>query len=314
MAEILQPHYRGIVLNFSVVLITLGDVLIYFSLYYFSVEIVSFVLSICAVILFVCTFLIPETPYWYMLKNKKNEAVESLLWLRKTNKQMVDDEINKIEESMGKNDELIRNFIETVFNLRWLKYFSLFLIYVLLSGFMGFDVIIAYAVQFFAKFNRTEIDNQIIANTFVSVTLVGSIVTVLITEKFDRISLVKRANTLNLFLFIFCGICAICFNSIIFSIFTLIMVCIYGTTIAFVSHGLPWTMISENLPTDLRATIFASLNALYSLVFSFVLRLFPIILDYFRIAYIFLSLALFSLLNYIFVHNFVKETKNVVLS
>ncbi|XP_012269588.2 facilitated trehalose transporter Tret1-like [Athalia rosae] len=50
-------------------------------------------------ILFILTFVwMPETPYYYLMKNKPNEARESLIWLRGTTE--VDDEAKEIQRSV----------------------------------------------------------------------------------------------------------------------------------------------------------------------------------------------------------------------
>ncbi|XKL62767.1 hypothetical protein PGB90_002600 [Kerria lacca] len=46
---------------------------------------------------FLITFVVPETPYWYMLKNKKTKAIRSLRWLRNGYQERIDYEIEEIE-------------------------------------------------------------------------------------------------------------------------------------------------------------------------------------------------------------------------
>lgn len=249
-----------------------------------------------------------------MLKNKRDKAIESLVWLRKTYRQTVDNEINEIERNMSNTSESTTHCIKIISNVRWWKIFLRFFIYTLLLGFMGFDIIIAYAVQIITKFNRTQIDNRIIANIFISATFVSSTVIALIMEKYSRISLVKCANAVNIFLLILGGFCNIFVQSTILSFITLICFCLFGTTISIASYGLPWTMIAENLPTDLRATIYSTLNAVYFLIFSGVIKFFPVVLEFLPITCILWLIALISFFNYIFVHNFIKETRGIVLN
>lgn len=310
LAEILQPQHRGAFLNLKPVLEIFGSLFVYLSGLYVSIETISFAISICALILFSCVFFMPETPYWYVLKKRKDRATESLIWLRNKDDLKIIYEINEIEKSL---DEDVLTFKKTILKIKWWKTFLLFSIYMLLLEFTGFDMIIPYAVQFFGKFNRTAIDNRIIGIIFISSAFIGAIVTVCITEKFKRISLVKSGHILNIFVLVLSGFCEAYFHSVEFSIVSLTCICIYGSTISIVAYGLPTTIITENLPTEARATIFSSLSTEFYLIYFFVVKFFPIILANVPIYYVIWSIALFSLFNYIFIHNFLKETRGTVL-
>ncbi|XKL62765.1 hypothetical protein PGB90_002598 [Kerria lacca] len=262
LAEVLQPQYRGAFINIKAVLEVFGNLFVCFIGYYFSSEILSFTFSICAMIFCCCTFLMPETPYWYMLKNKKSKAIESLMWLRKEDEAKVYYEINEIEKNLDGINTHIPTFLEIIVNPKWWKTFLFYSTYLLLSELSGYDMIIPYSLQFFAKFNQSQVDNQIVATIFLSSAFAGAIITACITEKFKRISLVKSGLISNMLLLIFSGYCSTQPDSLTYYIISLICLCLYASNISIVLLGLPYTIMAERLPTEFRAKIFSSLTSL----------------------------------------------------
>ncbi|XKL61919.1 hypothetical protein PGB90_001752 [Kerria lacca] len=174
--EILRSDYRGAFLLLNSASDNLGLLFLYIIEYFVSSKTVSLILSIFALVLFVGVFYIPETPYWYMLKNRRENAIKAVTWLREMDKELVEVEVRLIEQNLD-NNEKSPSFLQTIFTLKWWKYFLFFSIYLTLIEFTGFDII-----------------------------------------------------------------------------FTI-------PTDSIVAYNLPWTMVSENLPTELRATVFAALCA-----------------------------------------------------
>lgn len=255
----------------------------------------------------------PETPYWYMLKNKKSKAIESLMWLRKEDEAKVYYEINEIEKNLDGINTHIPTFLEIIVNPKWWKTFLFYSTYLLLSELSGYDMIIPYSLQFFAKFNQSQVDNQIVATIFLSSAFAGAIITACITEKFKRISLVKSGLISNMLLLIFSGYCSTQPDSLTYYIISLICLCLYASNISIVLLGLPYTIMAERLPTEFRAKIFSSLTSVLFIIYFLFLQFSPTILLTIPVNYILWSFASFSLLNYIFVNNFFKETKVTTL-
>lgn len=313
IVEILQPEYRGAFLSLTSVFEIFGSLVIYLVEYYLSAKIVSLLLSINSLFLLIAIFFMPETPYWYMLKKKKDEAIKSLYWLRNGNKKKIDFEIEEIEKNLDSVNKNVLTFMETVFNIKWWNTFLLFSVYIMLIQLTGFDMIIPYAVQFFEKFNKTQIDNRIISIIFMTIAFIGTIVTTFIVEKFKRTSLVKYSNLANVILLIISGMSMKYFHSSASSVLSLLCFCFYGTTVSIVAYGMPCTIISECLPTESRATIFSALGSEFTITYFIIVLIFPTVLVNISIDYIIYLLAFFSLLNYIFVHCFIKETKGIIL-
>lgn len=104
VAEITQPHLRGMLAATSSMTIILG-VFIQFLMgtffYWRTVALINISIPILAIALL---FFVPESPYWLITKNRLMEARESLAWLRGwTTLEEVDSEYRDLCMSLGKN-------------------------------------------------------------------------------------------------------------------------------------------------------------------------------------------------------------------
>lgn len=312
ISEILLPRYRGRLLLLCSTLEIFGNLFMYLIEFYISAKTTSFILSILALILFLNVYLIPETPYWHMLKKQNGKAIKSLVWLRDGNELTIDSEIYNIEENLEQTNKS-PTLADTILNVRWWKSFLLFSVYILLTELSGFDMIIPYSVQFFAVINRTRIDNRIVSSTFVTIALAGSIASMFIVERFKRTTLIKNTNLINTVLLAIAGLSAAFSHSIISSIICLLCIFVYSSTVAISTFSLPWTIISESLPTELRATVFSALSMEFSITYFLLVKIFPAILATTSMNYILFFFAIFSFLNYCFVLFFIKETRGIIL-
>lgn len=239
--------------------------------------------------------------------------MKSLFWLRNGNKALIDFEIQEIENNLDDINKIAPTFIKTIFDVRWWKILLIFSFYAILTELVGIDMIIPYMVQFFDKFNLPQMDSRIMSIIFIFVALVGAIITAFIVDKFERVPLVKFANLVNIILLLISGICAKYINSSFLSIISLVCFGIYSTTASISASTVPWTIISESLPTEFRATIFATLSTEFTIIYFLIVKFFPTLLEILSVDYIIYLLAFFSFLNYIYVHIFVKETKGIIL-
>ncbi|XKL69287.1 hypothetical protein PGB90_007056 [Kerria lacca] len=106
IAEIIHPKHRGMFLSLNILFNELGSVTIFFFNYDFSLQTISFVASIFALALLIIIFFIPETPYWYLLKQQREKAIQSLIQLRGLPHNKVEIEISQIEKNFDNFNEV----------------------------------------------------------------------------------------------------------------------------------------------------------------------------------------------------------------
>lgn len=292
----------------------LGALFLYISSYYITVEVVSFGASIFALIIFINVIFIPETPYWYLLKKQRENAIKSLIWLRGAQPHKIEIEVKEMEKNVddGKT-HTSTELPQILLDLKWWKYFFKFSVYVVLIEFSGYDVLFMYTMQIIAKINKTGINNKCVVILFSVTVFVGSLITTIFVEKFRRKKMIMFYNLVNILLPFTIGSCVLYFYSFYSSIISLIALFIYGATSSIISITLSWIIISENLPTTLRATIYAVLCAESYVFYFLIVKFAPIIMKSISISYTMYIFAFISLLNVIWVHFYADETQGIIL-
>jgi MFS family permease len=114
VAEIAQPKIRGMLSATGSTCIILGifsQFLMAIFLNWRAITIVSSCIPIIAIIL-LC--FVPESPHWLILRNRKEEAKESLMWLRGWQKSFstVKFEFEELCKNLEKPSDDKKNFIQ----------------------------------------------------------------------------------------------------------------------------------------------------------------------------------------------------------
>ncbi|XP_054270581.1 facilitated trehalose transporter Tret1-2 homolog [Macrosteles quadrilineatus] len=101
IGEIAEPRIRGALGNFSSLMTYVGDLFIYLVGPYVSYSTLALVAGSVPVIFLLTFSWMPESPYYFLMQGKKDEARESLRWLRgDAGKGELETEINKMEENV----------------------------------------------------------------------------------------------------------------------------------------------------------------------------------------------------------------------
>ncbi|KAF5308004.1 hypothetical protein FQR65_LT06572 [Abscondita terminalis] len=110
IAEISQKHLRGRLGSIIHIMMVTGILLIYLIGPFVSIT-ASSTVGACVVTIQLLTFsMMPESPYYYLIKNRKDEARKSLQIFRSKND--VEFELNEIEESIKKENAERRNVLD----------------------------------------------------------------------------------------------------------------------------------------------------------------------------------------------------------
>ncbi len=311
-AEIVRPQYRASLSVSASAAEIFGSFCFYIIGYYIPSLTTAFILSILALILCILSSTIPESPYWYMLKQDKDKAIKSLIWMRDGNELGLDAEIEEIERNLEESTQSL-TFSQVVFTIKWWQMFGLYSIYVILIELTGFDMIIPYSLQFFDTINRTGLGDRLVASIFIVAAFVGTIGSMFFVDRVSRRSLLQNLNLFNFILQVIAATSETFFHSRASSLVTLICFFVYSQTVATTAFTLPWTTLSELMPTESRATLYSALSTEFSIIYFFIVKLFPAILKSVPVSTIIWAFAVFSLLNSVFVFFFVKETKGIIL-
>jgi len=101
IAEISPAHLRGMLGAMNQLAVTLGIVLAYLAGYFILWDWLALLGCIPSTLTFIMMFWMPESPRWYLEKNRKSDALKSLIWLRGT-QSGIEEECRETETSLGK--------------------------------------------------------------------------------------------------------------------------------------------------------------------------------------------------------------------
>nr|CAD7411568.1 unnamed protein product [Timema cristinae] len=183
VGEISQENIRGILSSMSQIFITFGLL----SQYCIGPLVSYHVLTISCVfvpIVFVILFVfMPESPYFYLSKNRNDYAHKSLKWLRghddvNRELELIQDAVEEEMKNRGTYKDLFGNWV----NLR-----ALILVAGLLIGqqFSGINAILFYAQSIFEKSNGS-LSSAVPAITIGVVMLVGAFIVPIFVDRLGR--------------------------------------------------------------------------------------------------------------------------------
>uniref|UniRef100_A0A1B6DPM9 Major facilitator superfamily (MFS) profile domain-containing protein n=1 Tax=Clastoptera arizonana TaxID=38151 RepID=A0A1B6DPM9_9HEMI len=187
IGEISEPKLRTSLATFNNLFVNTGVLLSYVIGPYVSYHTLAIIFCIMT-IMYLCTFFfIPESPYYYMMKNEKEKAFKSLSWLRgDISHDRIDKELKDIIEGLQKQTERKGGFVEVFRDRSNRKGFLISQVYAVLKRLSGSGVLQGYAsitlpVLTFGILNPDEC--VLIVGT---VSLSSSILSVFISAFFNR--------------------------------------------------------------------------------------------------------------------------------
>lgn len=179
-SEVTQPYLRGILSTVTCVVACVGFLIQFFLGTLLSWRQLALVNSIMPVITCLLLCIIPETPTWYMMKNRPDEARKSLAWLRGwTRTERIEKEFNELWTKIKKEDEIKKEASTCSESVALFKRkdiykpMALLTFLYFLAQFGGASCVTVYAVPIFSSF-RTPIDEYYVTVILAVIQLAGS--------------------------------------------------------------------------------------------------------------------------------------------
>lgn len=304
-SEILPPKIRGCLMSLCNTFIQAGSLLSYVSGPYLSVcyfNIMIVIVSLVFLILFV--IFCPESPYYTLVANGKEETGKLLRHLRVEN---INYELNEIEAALSeqRNDSFLAIF-KTKSNV---KAFLLATILLVIQQFTGTNIIMGYSQLIFLETNVIFSSDKcaIIVGCF---QLFSSFLTPLYSEKYPRKSLLGFSLsgliicnfTMSIYFFVLKDMNIMNWLPLLaLAVFVLFDNCGDG--------ALPWVLLGELYPSHIKCTG----SSLSTSIFYLVQFCLTFIFHKVELKFMFLGFGCLTILALIFIYYFVPETKGKTL-
>ncbi|RZF41991.1 hypothetical protein LSTR_LSTR011132, partial [Laodelphax striatellus] len=147
ICEIATPRVRGALNSITLIMAWCGVLFEYAVGPYVSYYNLNTLSGIVSLVVLLLTFLIPESPYYYVMINQHDQAAKSLAWLRCSTTEDIRPEMVTIEETVTnamKHKKGMGDLLGTAGNR---KAFLMTSVLVVVTRLSGISVIIAYAAQ-----------------------------------------------------------------------------------------------------------------------------------------------------------------------
>lgn len=320
LSETAPASIRGAMGTLFQMMITIGIFLISVTNVYIAhlvtnphnaLPLMFLVIALFALLMLLGSLILPESPRWLMLKNKKQQAIKVLRRVFNTEDE-VNAEINEIEQVLAEDKgHTVRGLIKGHF----IKILLIGIVLQIFQQLVGINVMIYYAPTIFGYANITGL---LAAMTVPTVNMLFTFPAIFLVEKWGRKKLLCVGAVIMLVSMLAAGFAfhqigsAAAVNPLTKAVL-LLAVIVYIFGFAFSWGPVAWLVCSEIFPlrgrevgmtiTTMVNWTFAGLMMLYALSF----------MEHYGRAPLFYLFAGFCVLAILFVLKFVPETKGITL-
>lgn len=330
VAEITQPHLRGMFSTLTSLTIFSGILLEFILGTFLPWRNLVLVNAVIPVLSFILLFFVPETPIWLMMKNRPQEAAESLAWLRGwTTPEKVEREFlelwTKIEvENKQQNEpKTLFDLISFLGKKEIYTPMGLVVFTYIVSQFSGTHTLTTYAVPIFNSLN-SPIDGYYATIILGFMQLLGCLFSMFLIK-----ILGKRVLTLV-------SLVGICLTFLIVAVHAYInnnlyleqdyglkdsethwIPLIFLPLASFSAHLgitiIPWILIGEVFPNENRAKAAGITGALGYIISSVSRKIFPNLVKLIYLPGILLFFSLVALFGIVILYFILPETEGKTL-
>lgn len=318
MAEIAENTNRGALGCFMPIFTTAGVLFAYCVGPYLTIKWFSLVCSLPSVLFIILVFLyVPESPHYYVSKNLSIKAAQSLAKFRNQSLELVKEELEEIKqyvvESLANKGKCKDLFICEGLK----KAFLINIMLTIIQQFSGISVLLSYMQSIFVA-TGSEIPSEISSIIIAAVLLLASALTPLVVDRLGRRPILLFSTLTTS---ISQGIIGLYFylennkyDAAAISWLPLFSLIIYMLSFNLGIGPLPWVIMGEMFPPNLKSIAASIIVASNSFLAFFTAIIFPYFIIYCGMAVSFWIFSICCMAGCIFIHFFVLETKGKSLN
>jgi len=320
-AEMAPTHLRGRFVSLYQLAITVGIFIAYLVDYILSHSsgwrAMLGVSAVPAVLLVLAMLPLPDSPRWYMTANKRAQAAKALAKVAPDAN--VDAELDQIQAAIDEDSKSSQSW-GTVFSKQWRTPLIIGITLAVLQQFTGINAIIYYANQIFAAAGFKSPDSQSLATLWAigAVNVIATFVAVAWVDRFGRKPLLLIGSSGMFISLVVVGAMFLKLNSHKVDaggvttgegLITLVGLVVFIACFAFSLGPIVWTVINEIFPAEVRGKAVAAATAANWLAAWAVSQFFLTLVDWIGQTGVFWLFAGFCVVTFIFVRQYMPETK-----
>lgn len=321
LSETIQAEIRGTLGLLPTTLGNGGILLCFLTGAYVNWSVLSYIGAVIPAVFLIMMIFVPETPRWYVSKEREEDAYRSLCWLRGTNAD-VDMELQDIllnHEMSATESSSLRD----VFTRRYFKPFAIAMTLMSFQQLSGINAVIFYSVSIFNSVG-SSLDSNLCSIIVGIVNLLSTFLATAMIDRLGRKILLYISNVLMVVSLI--GLASffylkslseteVSWQPTVESItwIPLVSLILYVLGFSLGWGPIPWLFMGEALPAKIRGPA-ASMVTAFNWACTFVItKLFPSMLANLGEAGVFSMFAVIMMLGTVFSIFCVPETKGMSL-
>lgn len=320
LGEIASQHIRGAITSLFQIAFYLGFLFEYIIGPFVSYDTLV-VITVCIPIVFLALFFWqPESPHYYVMRGREDEAEASLMWLRGTSnvediKEELVDIMQTVQREMS-NKASYKDIIATPTDRRAL------LIVQVVGGvkiLSGLPAIVSYSTELFQRTGFTIIPPYVMTIIMGSVLFVSGFFSTALTDLAGRRPLLIISTVGCAFSLSFISIFFYYYDQTDYDLSNYSWLCpaciiLYNLFLAFGLDPVSMTYRSEMFPANTRA-VASSINTINFTIGAFIsLKLYQIVTDSIGVYFIFMLFSVVCFLGSVWMYVYAIETKNKSLA
>jgi len=309
LSELAPTRMRGTVTALYQLALTSGIVFAYLSNHLLAPfeawREMLLVSALPGVLILIGIFFMPESPRWLLRNEQEIKAREVMAIFRKPSE--LEKEIEDIKQIEATDNETSFTTIKS----KWIRPMLIIAISVaVFQQIVGINAVIYYAPSIFVEAGLENTASTLGTLGIGIMNVLMTIVAILTVDKLGRRNLLKTGS-----IAMAVSLLALSFMLMAFDLsgglawVTVILTAVYVMSFAFSWGAVTWVIIPELLPLKARGAGTGIAIMAMSAANLVVTLIFPVLLDYLGITWIFIIFAVFSILSFVFVTLFLPETK-----
>ncbi|XP_066596796.1 facilitated trehalose transporter Tret1 isoform X2 [Prorops nasuta] len=261
-AEIVESEIRGSLGSYFQLLLTTGILLTYIIGYVLNnMHTLSIISAIFPLVFFVAFFFMPESPVYYLKKNRENEARDSLLKLR-GDQYDVDTEIRNLQASL--NESRGAAFSTAILSKPAIKGLIIAFGLMVFQQLSGVNAIIFYLGKIASSVYENDESSQGMFIVVVGVIqVVAVLISTLIVDRLGRRMLLLTSSSAMCAAMLILGVCFYLKEHQLASqdvtgTLSLIMICTFIVLFSFGFGPIPWMMMGEIFAPEIKGVAASS--------------------------------------------------------
>lgn len=317
LAEIAEPHLRGLLIGVPFVSYSLGILLVYFLGSFLHWREVAWAGTVLPAVSFLAIAVMPETPVYLARNNQLQKAAKALHWLRgcpiQAKRELVQLIIRFRNETLEGNNNGIWKSLAEISLIKPLVIINSFHVLQILSGTY---LVVFYAVDIISDMGGSDINTMQAAVLTAVVRLVFTCLYCFLLLAMPRRTMVigsgigSGLSCLAIAIFMYARMDALktSMDTYVMAVFILIYI---GANTGFMT--MPGIMIGELLPAKIRGQIAGYLFTIFNLLLFGVAKAFPYVKKVFKTQGLFLIFGVASFGASLLVYLMLPETKGRTL-